>query len=221
MVCVIVVSGIFYSLKGDVRSRLKTHAQRVYRNSQRAKGPHPSQPGAAPQEISVNDHEGWKPGLCWQCRVVAPGFQPSLISYPSSWGVAPGWDGLRLSALNTWTFGTSYQRLGKAAESGALGARRVRCADAGGWEARIHSKSQLRPLTSRGTPGHHSKTAHRCDPRKRGRSGALRRVRRQVYLYQRALSPSSTSSYRNFQAAAAPDIAPQLEAQCPWPLPYQ
>ena len=41
--------------------------------------------------------------------------------------------------------------------------------------------NQFRPLASHGTPWRYSKTARRCDPRRRGRSGDHNRARRRVF----------------------------------------
>ena len=64
----------------------------------RAKGPHPSQPGATPQENPISmGVRAESPIHRWRGRAGnGPGFQPSRISFLDSWGVAPGWNGLRL-----------------------------------------------------------------------------------------------------------------------------
>src|SRR5947199_6028713 len=85
----------------------------------------------------------------------------------------------------------------------------------------LNLRYKSKSLASRGTPWHYSKTAHRCDTRRHGRSGDHQRGRCRVFVYQQVLSPSSTSSYRNSQVFAALDIVLPLKAQCPWPLPYQ
>jgi hypothetical protein len=45
--------------------------------------------------------------------------------------------------------------------------------------------AKFRPLASHGTLWRYSKTAHRCDPRKRGRSGDRNRARRRVFSFQK------------------------------------
>ena len=78
---------------------LKTLPVHPLRNRRwRAKGPHPSQPGATPQENPMKmGVRAESPIHRWRGRAGnGPGFQPSRISFRYSWGVAPGWDGLRL-----------------------------------------------------------------------------------------------------------------------------
>src|SRR5258708_26089210 len=66
--------------------------------------------------------------------------------------------------------------------------------------------AKFRPLARHGTPWRYSKTAHRCDTRRHGRSGDHKRERRRVFSYQKVISPSSTSSSRNFQVSAVLDL---------------
>src|SRR5262249_58518311 len=50
------------------------------------------------------------------------------------------------------------------------------------------------------------KIVHRCDPRRRGRTGDHNKARRRVFLYPQVFSPSSMFSCRNLQVSAGPDI---------------
>src|SRR6266566_90727 len=67
-------------------------------------------------------------------------------------------------------------------------------------------KSKFRPLASHGTPERHSKTRHRCDTRRHGRSGDHKRGRRRVFEYQKVFLSSSMFSYRSLQVSATLDI---------------
>ena len=95
---------------GRVRQQSAIHRERgrwrAYRKSRRANGPPSSQPGAPPQASPSARRQGLKARLIgWVAVGMNRTFSPAS-SGEFSWGVAPGWDELRLwRACSAKTFG--------------------------------------------------------------------------------------------------------------------